>query len=244
MIRQNNAQEILEKIEKVFKYTVPAAGGQSTTLSADVAAGASAIALTSETGFADSEYAFIYGSETELVQLLDVDAEPNTTLTRTLAFAHISGSVVSEVVEADLGFIEEGGINVSANFSQSPIGAANARSAIAYIAAEGGEMSMNFGLREANLRNVLAAFMIDESSLSGNGTATNPFTAIVGRDTIGSQLNHAYRGVCRLINGKTWTIDFLNCAPEVAFSGAIGAKGQPPVWNVQVRPTSMVMRSW
>jgi hypothetical protein len=233
MLRQNNAQEILEKIEKVFKYTVPASGGQSTTLSAEALAGDSAIALTSETGFADGEHVFIYGSETELVTLLDVDAVPNTTLTRKLAFAHASGSVVSEVVQADLGYIEEGGINVSANFSQSPIGAANARSAIAYIAAEGGEMSMNFGLREANLRNILSSFMIDESALSGAGTATDPYTAIVGRDTIGSQLNHAYRGVCRLINGKTWTVDFLNCAPEVAFSGAIGAMCRcvRPAWS-------------
>ena len=244
MQRQNNAQEILEKIEKMYKFTVPLVSPVSTTLATAADAGDASLDLTSETGLADGDHLFVYGDEVELVQVLDLDAAPESTLTRALAFDHPAGRAVSKVAREDLGYIEEGGVTLSGNFSQSPIGAANSRVAIAYIAAEGGEMSASFGLREANLKNVLAAFMVDESSLSGAGTASDPYTAVIGRDTIGSQLNHAYRGVFRMINGKTWEADFLNCAPEVAFSGALGAKGQPAVWTVQFRPTSVVFRSW
>ena len=242
MPRLNNGQQVLAKIEKMYRFAAPLVSPVATTLSAAADAGDDEIALTSETGLADNDHLLIAGDEMEVATIADLAADPNPTLLVPLAFAAASGSAVVKAARTDLGYIEDGGVSVNGSTSKVAIGAANARGAIAYIDGDGAELDVSFGLRESSLDNVLLAFGIDDSTLRGAGTTADPYLAVIGRDSIGSMANYLLRGTFRQVNNKLVVVDFHNCFAEVQVAAALGAKGNPVSWTIRARPTSITIR--
>lgn len=85
----------------VVGTAAPTGGGLSTTLSADVAAGATSVVLTSAVGLANDEYIKIGDSgETEVHQVLSIAGAPTITLKTALFRAHDAGDAVVEVDDA------------------------------------------------------------------------------------------------------------------------------------------------
>lgn len=240
--RLNNAQEILKRLSKIYKFYIPTTSPVVDTTGAAIDLNDTEITVTTFGSWATGDDIIISGSGG--VELNRLGTKPGSSapipLVRPASLAQLNGAVISKATKVDLGYIEEAGITFGATSSKSPIGAANAGGAIAYIDADVAEPTFSFATRETSLRNLLSAFGVDEDAiLGGGGSDADPYRVLITSDNIGTAANFCLRATGTLVNGRTGHFDLWDCTPEVNVSAQLG-KGNPPVWGVSVKYTKML----
>lgn len=241
--RLNNGQELLEFLTSIKKYYIPASGIVTDTTSADAAAADANLTMTTFASWTTDDHLIIKGSggmERNQFGTKPGSAAP-IPLKRKLQLAQLAGAVVTKATEVDLGHIEDAGGTIAASKTKSAVGAANSRSAIAYIDGDYAEPTFSFSVRGSHLRDILSAWGIHEDSVQGAGTSTDPYRAFVGRSNIGTQANYCLLASGLYIDGRTVNFDFWNCFPEISLSAQIVGKGQPTVWGISVKYTDMLI---
>lgn len=241
--RSNNAQEILKRLHKMYKFAIPTTGGTEDTTGASLAKGAANITVTTFASWATGDYLIIVGSGgMDLLQLgtKPGSAAPIPLVGRPPQFAQDSGAKIYKVTRQDLGYIEDAGAQLGASASKQAIGAANAGGAIAYIDSDTPEITFTWTQRESSLRDIATAFGIDEDAISGTGGANDPYVLAITGDSIGTQSNYCLRTEARKVNNKLQTYDVLNAFPEVSVSAAIVGKGNPTTWSCGVKATAVI----
>ena len=241
--RSNNGLEILKRLSKMYKFTIPTTGGLEDTTGAALAKGAANITVTTFASWQTGDYLIIIGSGG--MDLLQLGTKPGAAgpiplVGRPPAFAQDAGAAIFRATRADLGYIEDAGAQLGASASKQAIGAANAGGAIAYIDSDTPEITFTWTQRESNLRDIATAFGVDESAIEGAGTANDPYRLIISGDTIGTQSNYCLRTEARKVNNKLQVYDVLNAFPEVNVSAAVVGKGNPTTWGCGVKCTAVI----
>lgn len=241
--RLNNGQELLQFLTGIKKYYVPTTSPTVDTLGAALAVDATDINVTTFASWATGDHVITYGSGgMERIKLgTKPGSGPTIPLTRPAALAQPNGSTIKKAVEVDLGYIEDAGGTLAATKSKTAVGAANSRSAIAYIDGDNAEPMFSWSQRESNLRNIVAAYGGDEDAIKGTGTSTDPYRILIGRSTIGTQANYCLLASGLYVDGRTVNFDLWNCAPEIQVSAQVVGKGQPTVWGMSVKYTDMLV---
>ncbi len=242
-LRSNNAQEILKRLVKLYKYVVPSAGGLTDALSENIAAGAASILVDDFASWQTGDYLIIVGSGG--MDLLQLGAMPGVEgaiplVGRPPIVAQEAGAVLYRAVRHDMGYITDPGTNISSSSSRAAIGAANAGGAIAYIESDTPELLFTWAQRESNLRDIASAFGIDEDAILGTGVANDPYRFLISGDTIGTQSNYCLRVESRKVNNKLQYMDVINAFPEVSVQAAVVGKGTPTEWGCGVKCTAVI----
>lgn len=241
--RSNNAQEILKRLSKMYKFVIPTTGLTEDTTGAALAKGAANITVTTFASWATGDYLIIVGSGG--MDLLQLGTKPGSSapiplVGRPPAFAQDSGAKIYKATRLDLGYIEDAGAQLAASASKTGIGAANAGGAIAYIDGDTPEITFSWTQRESSLRDIATAFGVDEDTIEGTGVANDPYRITISGDSIGTQSNYCLRTEARKVNNKLQYFDVLNAFPEVNVSAAIVGKGNPTTWSCGVKCTAVV----
>jgi len=240
--RLNNGTELARFLQSIEKFYIPTTTPFVDTTNAAILADAANVTVTNFAGWANDDYFFVEG--TGGMELNQLGTKPGSAapipVVRPFMLPQDTAATMRRALRKDLGFIEDAGGTFATSATKTGIGAANSRSAIAYIDSDTPEQSFSFNLRESSLRNIATAYGADEDAIRGLGTTANPFRLLIGRGNIGSAPNFCLRAQGLLVSGKTLVADIMNCFPEVAVSAVFVGKGSPTVWNVSVKFTDVI----
>lgn len=225
--------EILSKLLRIKKLTVPLTGGVSAALTASPAANALALAFL-KTDFTAGDWVLVdTGTNQSAYRLGTIPAGSDPIpITRPVDFQHAIGAAVKKMTEIDLGYIEEGSATLGGSSNVASVGAANAAGRIWQGDPDIGDLSISWGQRAASLENLASMYGMDESLVKGNGTANNPYRLLVHPDTMGAQREYAYLLSGRYKNTRTLNMLLLNPTPTISVNSAFGAKNAPLVATV------------
>lgn len=240
--RLNNGTELARFLRSIEKFYIPTTTPTVDTTNAAIVQDEATVTVTTFAPWATDDYIIVEG--TGGMELNQLGTKPGSAapipVRRPFMLAQDTGASIRRALRKDLGYIEDAGGTFTTAASKTGVGAANARSAIAYIDGDTPEQAFSFNLRESSLRNIASAYGADEDAIRGLGTTVNPYRLLIGPNTIGSAANFCLRASGLYVNGKTLYADIMNCFPEVAVSAAFVAKGQPTVWNMSVKFTHLV----
>ena len=240
--RLNNAGELAKRLRKLEKFVIPTTTPTLDTTAAVINADGVDVTVTTFASWATGDHVIVTGSGR--MELNRLGTKPGVSgpipVVRPWSLAQASGAEIAKAQKNDLGYIEDAGGTFSSSSSKTGIGAANAGGAIAYLEGDTPEQQFAWSQRESNLRNILAAYGIDEDSIKGAGTDADPYRGLVSADNIGGQTNFCLRASGLLVNGKYLYFDLWNCTPEVSVSAQFVAKGQPTTWGLSVKYTDML----
>ena len=225
--------EILSRLISIQKLVKPLTTPLTTLVTADGDIDDPSLAFA-KAGFSASKYNQVGEGLRQCVYQIDsipADAAP-IPLKVPLLFAHAEDEVVSLLNDINLGYIEEGSATESGSSSTASVGAANANGKIWQSAPEMGDMGISWGQRAYSLENVLSQYGIDESHVRGDGTAGDPYRALVHPDNIGTQRDYAYLLTGLYKNNKVCNLLLLNPVPTITVNSAFGAKNNPAVVTV------------
>lgn len=243
MPRLNSGLELFQRLTSIEKFVLasPAPIGDTTT-SALVAAAALNLPLTAFTNFANGDPLFIIGSGGFELNAINGTPAAITPLAFPLALAQAAGARVAEARRIDLGHLDENGVTMNGSLTLTPVNAATSRVAIASIAGQG-TLGGSFNLRGYNNLNLQTVFGATEGE-AGTGTATDPHTAVIDQNTVGSQnslLVFRARGLRN--DGSVVQTDFVQCTPSVNAQVQMGGTN-PAVLGVAFNCTGIIQRIW
>jgi len=232
--RLNNAQEMAKRLRKIEKFYIPTTSPVVDVTNAAIDAADADVGVATLASWTTADDVIVLGTGgMELNRLGTVPGSGAIPVIRPWSLAQASGAAITKAVKKDLGYIEDAGGSFAVSSSKQGIGAANAGGAIAYIDSDTPEQLFTWGVRESSLRNILTAYGIDEDSIVGAGTNSDPYRA----DNIGTQTNFCLRASGLMVSGQYIYRDMWNCTPEVNISAAFVGKGSPTVWNMGVKFT-------
>lgn len=240
--RLNNGTELARFLKTIKKFYIPTTTPTVDTTAAAILVDDDDVTVSTFASWATGDDIIVEG--TGGMELNKLGTKPGSSapipVVRPFMLAQDTAASIKKATMKDLGYIEDAGGTFATSASKTGIGAANARSAIAYIDGDTPEQQFSFSLRESSLRNIATAYGADEDSIRGTGTSTDPYRLLIAPDTIGSQGNFCLRASGLYVNGKTLHADIMNCFPEVNVSAQFVGKGSPTVWGVSVKFTHLV----
>lgn len=225
--------EILSKLLRIKKLTVPLTTPVTAALTADAAVDDDELDFL-KTGFTLADWVLVdTGTKQSAYRLGTIPAadEP-IPITRPADFAHLTGAVVKKLSEIDMGYIEEGSATLSGSSSTASVGAANASGRIWQSDPDIGDLGISWSQRAASLENMASMYGMDESLIKGTGVTADPYRLMVHPDTMGKQLDFAYLLSGRYKNTKTLYMLLLNPTPTISVNSAFGAKNAPMTCQV------------
>lgn len=225
--------EILSSLLRIRKLAVPLTAPVVAALTADAAEDADELAFA-KAGFTAGRWVLVdAGLKQSAYKLGTIPADTSPIpITRPADFAHLEDAPVKLLDDIDMGYIEEGSATFGGSSSTQSVGAANARGRIWQSEPDVGDLSVSWGQRAASVENILSMYGIPEDLVKGDGTASNPYRALVHPTTMGSQREYAYLLQGRYKNLKTGNVLILNPTPTITVNGAFGAKNAPMVCTV------------
>lgn len=244
MPRLNSGLEVLERLTSMRKFYLPDPVVKTTSTGA-IAKAASALTLASAVGFADEDDILV-ASEAG-AELLHVSALAGAAVTSATpaAIAHPSTSPIQiyKALSADLGHLDENGVQMTGAMQLQPVNASTSKVAIAYIA-QAGTLGGNFSLRGYNNPNLATVFGMPEPSEAGQtGTEANPYALAITERGIGTASLLCFRGRGVLIDGSIVEVDFVNCRPSVNANVQLGGNN-PATLGVAFNCTAIVSKIW
>jgi len=210
MARLNSSDELWAAVSE-GGFIRDVTGGESDTLNAQAAAGATS--LTEATGtnaWSAGDYLRIESGSALEVAIVESYSTPTITLVSPLAFTHPAGGAIVEQQKVNLGAISDDGINRENAVETTEIRAVTQAGIYAtLVTSVSGRISFN--LLNHSLENVLAAMGIDEGNIGGAGTAADPYVADLDFNKIDELLNHSIYFTGALKDGTTVQIEAWNC---------------------------------
>lgn len=212
MARINSSDELWTAISEVGIIR-DAAAGESDTLNAEAAAGATS--LTEATGtnaWATGDILRIgTGSDAE-VAYVEAYTTPTITLASALMKTHAAGEPIVEQQKVNIGAAADDGVNRENAVETTEI-RASTQAGIYAVLTTSVTGRISFNLLCHSMENVLLTLGIDESNITGAGTAADPYVADINFDEIGTLTNHAIYFTGALKDGTTvqieaWAADF------------------------------------
>lgn len=235
---KNDGGEIYKYLTNVQLFVVDPAGLDTTTtqpITNDMAT----TTLTSITGLSGGEFLGIFGTGGgELMELTSA-----ATLTATwkwpLLVPQASGARVVEVLGSSLLHIAEGGVQIGASGTTSPINAATSRTAVANYPGTT-ELTFSIPTMGQNNQNLAAAFGAPLAEI-GDGTSTDPWGFAIGGHNIGTLGLAFVRLSGTLFNGDIAILDLTNVTIEPNTSATFG-DGSGSGWTVAGKHTGKAQR--
>lgn len=242
MPRTNSNQELFRRLESLKVYRIPTGTIGDTTLAAAITASQATATIGATTNFTTSDHAFIIGTGgVELVRLSTALSTAQV-LTRPVVIGQESGGRFVEAVEANLGYLDESGVNISPTQSLTPIPSAISALPINYISGVG-EIAMTANLLNFSLPNLLTIMGIPESQEIGAGTAASPYQAGVLGEQMGTQGVQVLRATGSRFDGATVEVDFLDARIEVQGQITLN-RTAPALLPLAIRCNALIMRHW
>jgi hypothetical protein len=193
MTRLNRKTEIFDRLTKVELIREKTGTHGNTTLSAGVAAGASSLSVGAITNFSDLDYLIVdTGEFMEVNQVNGAPAMTTITLKTPLVYAHTISQQVKEADLIDLGHIEAGGIQFALGGQFIEINSAIRRLTLAYSAGYT-SMSATLQLMGFNAENLALALGMPETAITGTGTVSDPWTLLMGADSLDTVVDQGIR---------------------------------------------------
>jgi hypothetical protein len=183
-------------------------GGGSSTSTIPLVAGTKACDIASETNFTVGDPIRISsGNEMEIgiiASLTPLVLESN------MAFNHVSGVVVVEQDRVNLGDISDDGVTRESSVERTEIRAATQAGVYATLVTNA-SARVSWNMLNHSLENVMFALGMDESNISGLGTAVDPYIADLNPDNFNELTNTAVYFAGTLRNGDAYEIQGWNC---------------------------------
>jgi hypothetical protein len=206
MARLNTNDELWTAVSQggVIRDTV---GGEADTLNALVAAGATA--LTEATGtnaWAPGDLLRIESGGDAEVAVVEAYSTPAITLVSALGFGHPVGAAVVQQEKVDLGAISDDGVNRENAVEKTEIRASTQAGIYATLVTSV-TGRINWNLLNHSMENVMLTLGMDETLITGGGTAADPTIADLLFDNVGSLQNHALYFTGALKNGVVFQIE-------------------------------------
>lgn len=215
MPRTLSSDELFKRITSIDAFTLATVSPGDTALTANAAAGATALTVALITNFATLEPFFLNGDGGfELNEVNGAPAGSVITARYPLGKAQSIGCTVKEAVRAALGRIAQDGLGYTPSFSQSPIFSADA-GVVGYFESDV-EMGISFGLLGLNGMNIAHVHGAPDSLEFGTGVLATPYQVHVGGTDVGTIGPLAYRMKGTRYNGQAFHIDFLDARIEAA----------------------------
>lgn len=225
--------EILSSLSKIYKLSKPLTSPVVAALTTLSAVDAEELDFL-KTGFVVDDFILVdSGTNQELFQIDSIPSGTEALPIKVPALlAHALDAAVVKLEKIDQGYIEEGSASFSGSSSTPSVGAANAVGKIWQGSPDLGDLGISWGQRASSLEVILSAYGINESLMKGDGTAGNPYRALVHPSVIATQRDYAYllQGLHK--NGATLNVALLNPTPTININAAFGAKNAPAVWTV------------
>ena len=225
--------EIFTSLSSIFKYQRPKTGGASATLAAPAVIDDEDLTFL-KTGFSTGDHVLVGSSLQQMIYKLGTipSGSEAIPITRPVDLAHDNGAPVLEMVELNLGYIEEASASLGGSSSVPSVGAANSNGKIWRGRPDVGDLTISWAQRASSPENLLSAYGINENNVRGDGSPGDPWRALVHPREMGTQRDYAYGLVGLLQDGRIGTLWILNPVPNVSINTSLGAKNQPGVWTV------------
>lgn len=185
MARINDASEVFKRLTEAGYLTDDSTGG-STDLDADVTAGSKVLSVTAETDFASGDMVRIDAEGDMEVHEVDTVSAGQITLLTPLAFDHATGDVVVEQERIKVGDITDDGVteDITVDFNEITVS-----TQLAVYTRLAGQMNsrMEFSVQNINPENLLFSAGIEDSEVTGAGTASDPYVSVTNPDTVADQ---------------------------------------------------------
>ena len=211
MARLNTSDELWVAVSEAGFFTDETAGTPgSTTSDAVYAAGDLVISVTSEANFAANDVIRVGTANEMEVQIVETTAAGSITLESALAFGHISGIPVVEQQRVNLGDISDDGVTRESSVERTEIRACTQAGVYATLVTNA-SARVSWNMLNHSLENVMFALGMDESNISGAGSAGDPFIADINPDSFNELNNIGVYFTGTLRDGTTFEIQGWNC---------------------------------
>jgi hypothetical protein len=199
--------KILKLLNTVLMVRDAPAGAGNTTMTAAVAAGATALTVTAITNFSSGDTIRIgQGEEMELAVISGAPAGNNITVADPLSYAHIIGEPVVEQVAYDLGDVSEGGVSVSFAGQSTDIPVATRRLSFSTVLGFL-DMLADFGLPTLTMENLAFALGIPLTRITGSGTFNAPFAMTTDGNQFATEVNMSLIAIGTRMDGTTTRVE-------------------------------------
>lgn len=211
MARLNTSDELWVAVSEAGFFTDETAGTPgSTTSDAAYSAGDTVISVTSEANFGAGDLIRVGTANEMEIQIVESTAAGSITLESALAFAHVSGIPVVEQQRVNLGDISDDGVTRESSVERTEIRAATQAGVYATLVTNA-SARVSWNLLNHSLENVMFALGMDESNISGAGSAADPWVADINPDNFNELTNIAVYFTGSLRDGTTFEIQGWNC---------------------------------
>lgn len=240
MARTNKKGELFSHLTQFGVFRDKTGTFGSTTLSADLAAGSTAVACAAITNFADQDFARVGAQED--VEIIRAQGAPGS-LTITSAWAtgkaHLSGDAVVEQTLTDLGHIADDGVKFSISGDDTAVKSAIRRLTLGYLLGYC-EFVFEVMLEGFNLENIATALGIAEGAVTGSGTTAAPSSLFLDGSSFRSQNDLCFQATGVRKDGLITTAQFLGVELDIAALQTAFARGNPALIPIRGRCTSGV----
>jgi hypothetical protein len=203
MARKNTNEELWTVVSQfgILRDATAGTPGDTTT-DAAASAGDALVSVVSETNFTAGDWIRIDGGNKMEVQQVLSTAAGQLNLEDELAFAHLSGVAVKELLRVDIGDITDDGVVRDTEVETAEVRAATTAQKYAELVTNvSGQVSAN--LLNHSPENLLASLGIAETELRGTGTTADPWIADLTFDSVGTVINEAVYFTGALNDGTT-----------------------------------------
>ena len=212
MARLNTNEELWVACSEAGFIRTPATPSGNTTTDAVLAAGDSVMSVVSETGFATDDILRVSSGNEMEIGFVETVAAGSITLKSNIAFAHLSGVVVTSMERVNLGAVSDDGITRESSVERTEIRAATQAGVYATLITNA-NARIAWNLLNHSMENVLWALGMDETNISGAGTSADPTVADIDPDLFDELQNVAVYFAGSLKDGTTieiqgWDADF------------------------------------
>jgi hypothetical protein len=148
-----------------------------------------------------------------------------------------------KLAAAALGHLGTSGLSFGGDLPLNPVQSATSKVPIAFIAGAG-EMTANCTLLGFNPENLALFFGMDDTAVTGTGTASDPYQLGVSGVTLGSHGLLFFRAQGTKKNLKNSMLDFCGCTIQV--NGTVTWGGQNSVAELALgfKYNNLVYREW
>jgi hypothetical protein len=211
MPRLNTSDELWVAVSSAGFVTDETAGTPgSTTSDAVYSAGDTVLSVVSETNFATGDLVRLATGSSMEIAIVESTAAGSLTMESGIAFAHASGIVLVEQQRVDLGDISDDGVTRESSVERTEIRAATQAGTYATLVTNA-NARLGWNLLNHSLENVMFALGIDESNITGAGTAADPYISDINPDNFNELTNIAIYFAGSLRDGTTVEVQGWNC---------------------------------
>ena len=212
MARLNSSDELWTEVtEGGFIKDQPTTPASSTIATTALIVGDTAVEVAAASTFANDDLIRIgTGSSMEVGQIEAGGGTTSLTLYSGVVLAHAIGEPVFEQVKVDLGDISEDGVTRETSVDRNEFRVATQAGNYAVLISNAGAR-ISWNLVNHSLENVLASLGIDETNITGAGSAADPFVGHVDPDAFNELLNHSLYFIGALKDGTQYEIRGFNC---------------------------------